>query len=425
MKFGRFLIALLAGVTLVSFGCSGQAPAPFKPGPGATNTAVNYFSRFSAFGVGPGATYSLNQMEELAVAMIGDAQRTIDAALGEFESEAIADALIEAAARGVEVRVVADTDRLGQRGFRRLIEAQSDGIDLVDGDGEVEWKPIFDKDPVIRAGDDNLMIHHFVIVDRYRILNLSAGFPPDGPSILQTGFMAASEDICEDFTNAFDQLHGGVFSTTQTFFNDSVSSDSNNRTMYPVEDGVIEIYFGPQERLVKDVVDRIYNAKSSVFIASEMYENDEVARALRYKFSATNAAGERLFDIRLLLGQAPTAEVGDIPVQRSANIRGSLIIIDGQISAIENAMARRERRAAVTSMGSAIVLSLPLFEAAPFRLKGDGQPEAQRSDRFADSNMWVVQQNLVRPNEDYTQLADTFETLWASSAASGGDGGAQ
>ena len=58
-----------------------------------------------------------------------------------IESEAIADALIEAAARGVEVGVVADTDELGQHGFRRLIEAQSDGIDLVDGDAEL-GKPI-------------------------------------------------------------------------------------------------------------------------------------------------------------------------------------------------------------------------------------------------------------------------------------------
>jgi len=145
---------------------------------------------------------------------------------------------------------------------------------------------------------------------------------------------------------------------------------------------------------------------------------------LRYKFSATNAAGERLFNVRLLLGRKPTAEVGDIPVQRSPNIRGSLIIIDGQVSAIEQAMARRERRAPVTSMGSAVVLSLPLFEAAPFRLRGDGQPEAQRSDRFADSNMWVVQQDLIRPNEDYAKLAETFETLWASSSLME-DGGMQ
>ena len=51
---------------------SGPAPVEQDPVP---RIPVNYASRFNAFGVGPGATYS-DQME-LAVAMIGDAQRTI------------------------------------------------------------------------------------------------------------------------------------------------------------------------------------------------------------------------------------------------------------------------------------------------------------------------------------------------------------
>ncbi|MEE2788096.1 MAG: hypothetical protein VX589_12205 [Myxococcota bacterium] len=406
-------------------GCTDRDPAePFRPNPAPVAEGVDFFSRFTAFGVGPGATYSYGQIERLAVQLVDQAEARIDAALGEFESSAIADALIRAAdERGVEVRVVADTDRLAQIGFQRLFDAQSARIDVVDGDGPIQWKPIFDKDPVLRAGDQNLMVHHFIIADRHRILNLSAGFPDGAERLIQTGFYAASEDISEDFTNAFDQLHGGVFSTTQTFFNDSVSSDTNNRTLYPVEDGVIELYFGPQERIVKEVIDRIYAATASISIASELFQNAEVARALKYKYNAKDADGEPVFKVKLIFGQPNEADLAGIPVSIRPGIKGSLILIDGDVPLMEREQSQRTGSTPRPAPGVAMVLSIPLFHSAPYGTQpGNRGPEPfpQTSDRFADANMWVVQQNLIRPTEDFTRLRETFGTLDAEATSQGG-----
>ena len=83
------------------------------------------------------------------------------------------------------------------------------------------------------------MAHNFILADRLRVLQLSGGFGSEEGESYQSGFIAVSEDFGKDFGDAFDQLHGGIFSTSQTFYDDSVSADTNNRTSYPVEDGVI------------------------------------------------------------------------------------------------------------------------------------------------------------------------------------------
>ena len=423
MNQHRIVVLFLTMVWL--FACTDREPAEaFRPNPAPVDEGVDFFSRFTAFGIGPGTTYSYEQIEKFAIQVIDQAESRIDAALGEFESVAIAEALIRAADdRGVDVRIVADTDRLDQSGFERLSAEQSNGIDLVDGDGPIQWKPIFDKDPVLRTGDQNLMVHHFIIADRHRILNLSAGFPKGAGSLIQTGFYAASEDISEDFTNAFDQLHGGVFSTTQTFFNDSVSSDTNNRTLYPVEDGVIELYFGPQERIVKEVIDRIYGATASIAIASELFQNAEVARALKYKYEAKDGDGNSVFDVKMILGRESETDLDGIPVSIRPGIRGSLILIDGEAPILERQRAQRTGDVPRAAPGVAIVMSIPLFHSAPYGTEPGNrgpQPFPQTSDRFADANMWVVQQNLIRPMEDYQRLRNTFDML-ASEADSEGD----
>ncbi|MEE2755687.1 MAG: phospholipase D-like domain-containing protein [Myxococcota bacterium] len=385
----RYATLMLALIT-ASCDTYPNRPSAFEGSVWATHTAVDYFNRFHAFTVGNAGLYTLDEMERRTVELIVNAELSIDVALEYFESERIADALIAAAARGVNVKIVGDVDRRGQSGFRRI---ESAGLDVVYGDGEITWQAVFGRDLVYRRGEDNLMTHNFVIADRLRIINLTGGFPLDGGDALQAGFIAASEDLVKDYGDCFDQLHGGIFSTAQTFFDDSVSADTNNRTSYAVEDGVMEAYFGPQERLVKEVIDRIYLARESVRIATVDLRNREMARALRYK-------AESGFSVEIVLANESVIPLPGLDnIRINPNIDLTMISIDGQ----------------APNPGTVMVLSMPLFEAVPYYFEDAGEetPLPQPSDRFTDANMWVVEQNVINPNDDYRNLASVADALYA------------
>ena len=230
---------------LVVGGCDTGAPGP-----------LSWDGRFE--GIGPGESSYFNQvhvgvvdgaagyddLEAQALALIAGAELGVDVALARFESTAIATALVAAAEAGIEVRVVGDVDHRQQAGFLAVEEG---GVLPVYGDGPLAWQAIFGADPVLRGGDDSRMTHNFILVDRRRLLNLSVGFPGGEAGHGQAYFATVSEDLGKDYGDVFDQLHGEVFATTLTFYDQSVSSDNNRRTYYPTEDGLLEVYFGPQE----------------------------------------------------------------------------------------------------------------------------------------------------------------------------------
>ena len=411
----------LALTMLILSGCDLADPREDASGVGveASDNTVSFFNRFQAFTAGPDDSYGYDRvgLESLVIEFINNAELSVDAAFENFDSVLIAEALNAAHRRGVTVRIVADIDRRHQSGFQ-FIDGQSE-IEAVYGDGEILWQAVFGADNVVRSGEDNRMMHNFVIVDDLRMINLTTGFPPiEGPqaqpNAVQVGFIAHSEDLTKDFGDVFDQLHGGVFSTRLTFYDDTVSSDTNNRTFYPLRDGVIEAYFGPQEPLVKEIIDQIYAARSSVYIASSEFRNGEIARALRYKAEAG-------FDVRVVVAQALNqreesgaliewfADRDNAFVRRHPNIAQTMIVIDGRTSHLGGGH----------QPGRVMVSSMPIFEAAGYYVQsevGGGSPvlAAQPSGLFTDTNMWVIHEG--RNNAaglDYLQFEQQFDRFFA------------
>ena len=224
------LLALSLLCAVISCGESyvEQAISPRSPGEVLANNygQRGYFNEYRGFIVGDGYEFDESAFEQLAVDSIDVSEFRISVALEHFESERVAEALIRAYDRGVDVRVVADTDMSDQVGFQRVRDA---GIQIVEGDGAFLWSAEFGKDPVIRSGADNRMVHNFMVFDMLRLLMSTQGFEGDDLSELKFGFAINSEDLARDFQDSFDQLFAGVFSTEMTFFSDSVSSDSNRR----------------------------------------------------------------------------------------------------------------------------------------------------------------------------------------------------
>ena len=104
----------------------------------------------------------------------------------------------------------------------------------------------------------------------------------------------------------------------------------------------------PQERLVKEPIDRVYSARVSVHIAAAEFSNRELARALRYKAEAG-------FDVRLVTAQPPAAPTtGLTNVRINPAIDGTIVVFDGGSD-----------RNGVYWGGNAVQLSMPIFEAFP------------------------------------------------------------
>ena len=355
-----------------------------------------YFNEYSGFVVGSGFDFSGEDLENLAIASIDLTAIRVSVALENFESPRVAEALVRAADRGVDVRVVTDEDRLAQSGFGVLQDAD---IHIEAGDGEILWQAEFGKDPVIRAGEDNQMVHNFFVFDHLRVLTMTNGFEGANQSAIQFGFAMNSEDLAKDFEDSFDQLYGGVFSTEMTFFQDGLSSDSNRRSHYPTPDGTLELYFGPQEPVVKEVIDSVYSARSTVWVASPILRNTDLLSALRYKHEAG-------FDVRILTAEALGRDwSGVFNAKTSDAVTQTLVIIDGGSAIKLPGYAR----------GKAFVSSIPLLQSVPFyRPNGDpnANPVAQASDHFIDGSLMGVHQVDPAMADHFLGLKQIFEGLY-------------
>jgi hypothetical protein len=366
----------------------------------------SYFNEYRGLLVGPGLKFEPSELERLAIESIDVSEFQISLALENFESDLVAEALVRAHNRGVEVRVVADTDKVDQAGFRRLREGD---ITIVEGDGEILWSAEFGKDPVIRSGDDNRMVHNFLVFDNLRLLVSTQGFEDENPSPIQFAFAINSEDLARDFQDSFDQLYGGVFSTEMTFFSDSVSSDSNRRTFYPTMNGTLELYFGPQEPVVKEVIDSVYSARSDVWVSSPVLRNEDLLSALRYKH-------ESGFDVRIVTAEPlPTklpngnparwTDIFDTHAQIQPSINQTLVIIDGDNATKLPGYAR----------GKAFISTIPLLQSVPFfRPAGDpkADPVAQASDHFIDGSLIGIHQIDPAIEDHFINLKRAFKGFY-------------
>lgn len=395
----RALVLTLVTAAVVLASCETESPLAesFDGDLRGEIGATPYKTRFKAL-----AFESVGDAESEAVTLTRAAQTTIDAALSDLGRETLAEALIAAQDRGVRVRVVADIDRQQQAGFRRLEAA---GIDVVYGDAGLLWSPQPALD-IDRAGEDNRMTHSFLIADGTRMIALSGGFPAVGAAERPvTGFAAISEALARDFGDVFQQMHGGVFATTLTVYGASLSTDTNNATTYPTEDGIVEAYFGPAEPLAKHLIDEIYGARARVDIFAESLGNTRLVDVLRYKaeagFPVRVVLAERARDDAFSVTDQLEAIFADVRARRGGetpfvryvpDVGGALVLLDGA-----------DDRRGVYRIGKALTLTEGLLPAVPYE-RVDDEAISLPSASFTDASMWVVTEEPARGGPDYPDL---------------------
>lgn len=339
---------------------------------------------------------------DAAIAAVNRAEETAWIAADVFTNDALAEALVQASARGVDVRVVGDADRAGQPGFVRLVdalpmveEATGSHADRVSnvvpayrfGNGELNYSPQPDVD-VSRAGDDSQMTSNFVVVDELYVVGATHGFGAE--PFEQIGFDAASEWLGRDFADEFRQMHAGVFSTTLNAYNGPLKSDTNNRTFYRTDNARMELYFGPQERLMKRMIDDVYAARASVLVVSDFITSRPLSEALRYKAEAG-------FDVQVIVSES------------------SRDLISSRVGALEREFAGLENASIRTvsdlGAGSPLQLDVVIVDAEPSPIDG----RTYRGRAWTSTQGMVADVSFVEVNDDETAArpSDAFSDSYA------------
>lgn len=398
----RATLALVGAVLLAA--CSTEAPS-----------TQDYRHRFEVLTEAEGNA----EIVDAAVRAINRAESIAWVAADRFDSDRMVDALVAAAARGVDVRVVGDADRRDQPSFVRLLAELPDVMDTGElvpavrfGNGALAYSPSPDV-VVERDGDDSAMTHNFVVVDELFVIGATDGFIDDRAAA-QVGFEAASEWIGRDFGDEFRQLHAGVFATTLNTFNGPLKSDTNNRQFYRTDDGRIELYFGPQERLMKQIIDDVYAARASVLVAAEFIANSPLADALRYKAEAgfdvtvvvaersnnvTSSRYQRLVDAFDGLDNARIVALPD--VDGALPFAFDTVVIDELPSPVDG----RTYRAQAWVVTQTMVADISFIEV------GEDETEARASDAFTDAHAFVVQRPLYESGSLFDRVASAARSV--------------
>lgn len=362
------------------------ACAPERP------NETELFNQVSFVSAAPGAS----DIEARAISIIEGASTSCWIAAETFTSTAIADALISAQARGLDVRAIGDVDLRDQAGFRRLAESLQPvfgELPMRFGDGPLEYNPQL-VDTVARAGDHNRMTHNFLVCDEQRVLTVTGGFG-DG-DVFQTGMDARSFYLGKDYADEFTQLYGGVFASTLSTFNGPLKSTTDHREFYDSDQGRVRVYFGPQERLMKRVIDSVYAARASVEVVTEELTSADLAAALRYKAEAgfevrvvVARAGENVDSSRYAQLATWFRELDNATISLADDVAVNAVRINRQTSPIDG----------LDHPEMAMFLSQPLLAGTSVV---EGQvTTARASDAFSDANMFVFERTVDEPQHAF------------------------
>jgi hypothetical protein len=355
---------------------------------------------------------------------IDSAQHTIHAALFTLENDAVADALIRARDRGVDVRIAADADNEQSSGFQKLAEAQ---LLPQYGDGELEYLPDFflasvlgfceerpDEQKVVctrgqsgaqgtmvRPGAFNKMSNNYVVVDEQVTWNFA--FPLDGRSDHPIAWRATGSEFSRDFAREAQQMYGGTFSTTLNAFSGMLKSRQDFNVEYNTSDGPIEVRFNPQERLLKEVIDEVYEARASVYLTANNLTNPFLLDALEYKENAN-------FDVQIVINQSGQA---DGEARQRLEALGAQFV-DKELPTLMIVDSADDRNGE-TWPRQALVLSHELVRGGPFdveRREPNDFVNIYPADQFYDGNMWVISERggQVQARESIDDLLAYWRT---------------
>ncbi|MBN1668775.1 MAG: DUF1669 domain-containing protein [Anaerolineales bacterium] len=311
IRFWLILMSLMLALSLAA--CQESTPAVLAPVPSASPADAPVSDWLAVYFTDPtsptAGTYRGGPDSALAEA-IGAARFSVDAAIYHLNLWSIRDALIAAHQRGVQVRVVVESDNLDEVEVQDLRQA---GIEVL-GDRR-----------------ESLMHHKFVVIDGLEVWTGSMNFTINGAYRNDNNLLRLrSSQLAENFTTEFEEM----------FVEDLFGNNIRAATPHPALtiNGVqVETYFSPDDGVQAHIVDLIAGAQERVDFMAFSFTADPIAEALLAS-AGRGVAVTGVFEESQYYsnqgGEFERLRAAGLPIYldgNHSNMHHKVLVIDGQI----------------------------------------------------------------------------------------------
>ena len=199
------------------------------------------------------------------VKAIDGARLSVHAAMYSLTLHDVRDALIRGHRRGIDVKVVMESDNLDAQDPERLKEA---GI------------------PLLGDRREGLMHNKFIVIDDSEVWTGSMNYTSSGAYLDNNVMMRLrAKEIADDYEAEFAEMFG----------DDHFGPDPGSRTPYPrvtVDGTLVEVYFSPDDHVETALTQLVRGARSSVeFLAYSFTSNALGEALLRAKAAGLSVSG--------------------------------------------------------------------------------------------------------------------------------------
>ncbi len=207
----------------------------------------------------PNASSFRGGPDEALAGAIELARISVDVAIYDLSLWSIRDALISAHQRGVDVRMVTDSDNMDEQEVQEIKEA---GIEVL-GDRH-----------------ESLMHDKFVVIDRLEVWTGSMNFTTGGGYTDNNNLLRLrSSKLAEDYSHEFEQM----------FLDDHFGTEKKSETPNPiltVNGSQIEVYFSPEDGSLEHILKAVGGAQESIYFMTYSFTSDELAEAILQRANA-------------------------------------------------------------------------------------------------------------------------------------------
>lgn len=310
MNFRRLSLLLIV-ISLLLSGCidtglqTGIDQSTNQPEEQTADWYSLYFSQPGS----PQAEQQRGGPDEALAQAIDQAHISVEASLYDLNLWSIRDALLDARRRGLQVRVVTESDHLDREEIQDLITA---GI------------------PVLGDRREGLMHDKFLIIDRYEVWTGSMNLTLNGAYHNDNNLLRIrSTRLADDYLTEFEEMF------THDLFGDASVAD----TPYPqlsINGTPLQVYFSPDDGAAAHLVDTLQSAEESIYFLTFSLTSDPISQALL-------DAHRRGLDVAGVIEKGQSDNAGsdyqglldagiDVRLDTNpANMHHKVMIIDGQV----------------------------------------------------------------------------------------------
>lgn len=185
---------------------------------------------------------------------IDSAKLSVDVAIYSLSLNSIRDALLRAHDRGVQVRMVMESDNLDRTDPQILKDA---GI------------------PILGDRREGLMHNKFLVIDNSEVWTGSANLTDSGAYLDNNNMIRIrSVKAAENYAREFEEMFLG------DKFGDNIVSDTPNPRVM-IDGTPIDIYFAPDDNVQANFVELVNSAQQSIYFMAFSFTADEIGEAVR------------------------------------------------------------------------------------------------------------------------------------------------